>query len=194
MSDTQVSHDSVARPETEGLHRLVREVADLCQYPDEKIHSRVEGVLELVTEHLPEHQPQAEKFAEYVRQSSLSSLEEVYTGTFDYAADCALECGWHVFGESYDRGAFLVKMRVALERWNEPEFGLLPDHLHCLMRLLCHPLDFEERSQVMVVVGPALEKICKALESQGNPYHSLLLLAEGTVKGWCSKLPSGEKA
>ncbi len=44
------------------------------------------------------------------------SCEELYTRTFDLNPVCALEIGWHLFGEDYERGAFLVRMRDQLRR------------------------------------------------------------------------------
>ncbi len=55
-------------------------------------------------------------FAEHVKNSSQEEMEELFTRTFDINPVCALEVGWHLFGERYERGTFIVKIRQTLRR------------------------------------------------------------------------------
>ncbi len=101
-------------------------------------------------------------------------FEELYTQTFDLNPVCSLEVGWHLFGEEYARGAFLVRMREELRKHGIPEATELPDHLTYALRLVerMAPADAGEFSARYLV--PALDKMLAALEGKGNPYESVL--------------------
>ena len=51
------------------------------------------------------------EFVQYTGRASLHELEEAYTRTFDLNPSCSPEIGWHLFGEEYVRGLFMVRMR-----------------------------------------------------------------------------------
>ncbi len=70
---------------------------------------------------------------EALTERSVSELEELYTRTFDLNPTCSLEIGWHLYGEQYERGRFLVRCRDLLEELNIDEDGELPDHLSSLV-------------------------------------------------------------
>jgi nitrate reductase delta subunit len=76
------------------------------------------------------------EFAQKIDGLPVEALQELYTQTFDWNPDTTLDIGWHLFGENYDRGDFLVKVRGALRRWEVSESGELPDHLSNVLRLL----------------------------------------------------------
>ena len=65
-----------------------------------------------------------------------AGLEELYTRTFDINPVCSLETGWHLFGEDYNRGAFLVRMRGLLRQHGIEEGAELTDHLESALRVL----------------------------------------------------------
>ena len=46
------------------------------------------------------------------RGMSVEDLQELYTRTFDWNPDTSLEIGWHLYGENYERGEFLVEVRA----------------------------------------------------------------------------------
>ena len=69
-------------------------------------------------------------------QLGSTELEELYTRTFDINPVCSLEVGWHLFGEDYNRGAFLVRMRGLLREHGIEEGAELPDHLESVLRVL----------------------------------------------------------
>ena len=51
------------------------------------------------------------RFVKSVDGMALRDLEELFTRTFDINPQCTLELGWQLYGEDYNRGAFLVRMR-----------------------------------------------------------------------------------
>lgn len=112
-------------------------------------------------------------FRDFVNGNSLTDIEELFTTTFDMNKDTCLEIGWHLYGEDYNRGDFLVKMRQALQEFNIAESGELPDHLsHCLL-LLAALEPPEARIFAGSYISKALDKILSGL-NEVNPYFALL--------------------
>ena len=103
----------------------------------------------------------------------LADLEELYTRTFDFSPSCALEIGWHLFGEDYNRGAFLVRLREELARHGIQESCELPDHLTHVLPLLDRMRPDEAARFALACVTPAVEKMLAGLEGKQNPYEHL---------------------
>jgi nitrate reductase delta subunit len=100
-----------------------------------------------------------EELAERFRYPGDPAAQELYIETFEFNPKCTLELGWHLFGENYERGEFLVKMRAELRRHGIEETGELPDHLTHVLRLIGRM----EHGEAALLIGenvlPALEKI-----------------------------------
>lgn len=102
---------------------------------------------------------QMEDFARSIDGLSAEALQELYTQTFDWSPDTTLDIGWHLFGENYDRGDFLVKVRGALRTHGLAESRELPDHLSHVLQLLDR-MPVEERPEFAAkYVLPALDKL-----------------------------------
>ncbi len=117
---------------------------------------------------------------------SLESLQELYTRTFDLNPECSLEAGWHLFGEEYERGSFLVKMREELRRHGIPESTELPDHLTHALRLAARMEPGEARAFSEFIL-PAVDKMLAGLAGKNNPYEDVLkavraALAQGAAE------------
>jgi len=112
------------------------------------------------------------QIAELLRYPVESAMQELYVQTFEFNPACTLEIGWHLFGENYERGEFLVRIREQLRRHGIPESTELPDHLTHLLALIDR-LEHDEAEELAgQVLIPALAKIQKALE--GKPYEDLI--------------------
>jgi nitrate reductase delta subunit len=103
------------------------------------------------------------------------ALQELYTQTFDWNPDTTLDIGWHLFGENYDRGDFLVKLRDALRRHSVPETGELPDHLSHVLCLLDEMPPEERTAFAAEFVAPALEKIGNGVAKSESLFLPLVL-------------------
>ncbi|MBZ5702519.1 MAG: nitrate reductase molybdenum cofactor assembly chaperone [Acidobacteriia bacterium] len=101
-------------------------------------------------------------------------VQELFTRTFDLNPMCTLETGWQLYGEDYQRGEFLVRMREQLREYEVPESGELPDHLsHAL--LLLGKLEAEEAAEFASrYVLPALDKMRGAWKENRNAFALLL--------------------
>jgi nitrate reductase molybdenum cofactor assembly chaperone NarJ/NarW len=120
-------------------------------------------------------------FAAWAAGVDARELEEVYTRTFDLSAPCCLELGWHLFGETYKRGEFLVRMTVAARAHGVVPGTELADHLAVVLRLLGRlGPDEDARGLVEEAVLPAIEKMIAAVAD--NPYRGLLAAVETRLR------------
>ena len=113
-------------------------------------------------------------FVENVQALSLAEWEELYTHTFDLNPTTAPYIAYHIWGDSYKRGAFMAKVNRELQILNIEKDGELPDHLVPLLRYLdvIAPGDSTPPSDLMEIFEPGIEKMRKVLrkEEPDNPY------------------------
>ena len=119
-------------------------------------------------------------FAGKIRRMPLSGLQELYTTTFDLSPICALDLGWHLFGEDYKRGLFLARMRRELLLHGIPETRELPDHLSHALLLLARMGPAQGEEFASVIVGPAVERMLKCMPSD-NLFICLLQAAQELI-------------
>ena len=175
-------------------------LAGLLTYPDASFSRRLARCWELLGRDDSQATTHLTDFDVATRGCVLADLEEIYTRTFDFSPACALEIGWHLFGEDYNRGALLVRLREELARHGIQESCELPDHLtHVLPLLDCMTLA-EAARFAEACVAPAVEKILAGLEGKQTPYENVLhcLLAMMCAEfgsGVCGSgvAPAGEK-
>jgi nitrate reductase delta subunit len=112
---------------------------------------------------------------------STEALQELYVQTFEFNPACTLEVGWHLYGENYERGEFLVRMRSELRRYGIAESTELPDHLTHLLPLMAR-MDHDEAARLAgECLLPAIEKVRAAITGKENPYDSALALIEDAL-------------
>ena len=102
---------------------------------------------------------------------SLGEWEELHTRTLDLNPPAAPYVGYQIWGESYQRGAFLAKMNRALARGRGGpgrRAARSPGARSCATwRVPTEPLP-----ELVEVLGPALERMLAALRKAepDNPY------------------------
>lgn len=116
-------------------------------------------------------------FAEAASQLKSSQLQELFIRTFDLNPSCTLEIGWHLYGEQYERGEFLVDVRGLLRRAGVTEIGELPDHMLHVLPLVSRMSPPDAAKFSSRFLAPAVTKMAKALPDE-NPF-SLALAALG---------------
>ncbi|MEE8577846.1 MAG: molecular chaperone TorD family protein [candidate division Zixibacteria bacterium] len=146
----------------------------LLKYPEVGTTAVLENCLTALEESGSPALEPVSKFAEHARSSSLEELEELFTRTFDINPVCALEVGWHLFGERYERGTFIVKMRQTMRRLEIPESTELPDHLTHALEALGRMETEEANEFAHLFILPALKKMLDAQKGKENPYSSVL--------------------
>jgi len=120
-------------------------------------------------------------FGDAMRGLSTDQQQELYTRTFDLNPMCTLDLGWHLFGEQYERGAFMVRMRQALDRHCIVENGELPDHLSHLLQLAACLDPDAARALLDDALRPGLDKMLASLESADTPFKALLVTVRSVL-------------
>lgn len=128
----------------------------------------------------------AELVRAFVRETAgrtREEMEELYTRTFDLNPDASLETGWQLYGETYERGAYLVKTRALLRSCGIPESGELPDHLPGLLMAVGRLPDEEAASVCASYLRKSVGKMIASFADHTNPYLKLLQAAAIVIEG-----------
>jgi nitrate reductase delta subunit len=157
------------------VHRVALESwADILTYPGEEAGTRVLDRISAIKLAAPAAGERLSALEEFSTSRESAELEELFTRTFDSNAERALELGWHLHGENYARGAFMVRMRQMMRELSIPESCELPDHVSHLLTILARGDEDTFRAITRGVVLPALEKIEEGFKDEANPYHGVL--------------------
>jgi nitrate reductase delta subunit len=165
----------------ERLHEFDR-LAALLRYPGEGYQRAAERCVEALSESDSEAASLLGKFLERTQDCPVEELQALYTATFDLDPACSLEVGWHLFGENYERGEFLVKMRGELRRLGLSESTELPDHLTHVLEALARMEPEEAEEFVTACLFPALDKMCVALQGRSNLLENIVLAVVRTLE------------
>ena len=149
-------------------------LAGLLTYPDADYRLRLDECRHDLSDCVPEAASLLGQFIEQIAGLSVEELEELYTHTFDLNPVASLEVGWHLFGENYSRGEFLVLMRQQMRRLGVEETTELPDHLTLVLRTLARMPTREADRFTSRYVLPALEKMLAGLGGKNSPYRFVL--------------------
>lgn len=132
----------------------------LFAYPDEAYGDRAAACAAVTGS------AEMRKFANALAPLSTGRIQEAFIQAFDMNPNATLEIGWHLFGEQYERGEFLVNLRGRLRAAEIPETGELPDHLLHVLPLLERLEPEDARKFADTFVLPALEKIAAGLPNE----------------------------
>ncbi len=152
---------------------LCEALADVLAYPGRDYAERVLRYRDMAAVEAPAAVEQAEAFMANIEGKSLSELEERYIQTFDLNPLCSLDTGWQLFGEEYNRGLYMVRIRDEMRRLNIPETTELPDHLTNVWRVLGRMPEEDAISFAVCCLVPAVDKILGAVK-KGNAYRPLI--------------------
>lgn len=154
--------------------RLTREacqsLAALFEYPGADYHGKAERAAATLPGELREPM---EAFAGSLSGWDLARLEEAYIRMFDLNPDCTLDIGWHLFGEDYARGEFLVKLKAEHRKHGTEDPAELADHLPAVLRLLGEMPEEEAAQFTKSFLAPAMKKIRTNAKDE-SPYAGLL--------------------
>lgn len=145
-------------------------LSSLARYPGDDYFDHLNAALSA----MPSCEP-LRKFAALVAPESIRRLQEQYTRTFDLNPVCAPELGWHLFGETYERGAFLSRMRRELRKHNVVERSELPDHLACALELVARMDRDPGEEFVVACLSPAVHRMLRVLP-EANIFRPLLVV------------------
>jgi nitrate reductase delta subunit len=162
--------------------KLLNAFSRLLSYPEEHTVQTAELLYVLLQGELPKAAKDASKFGAFLEQHELWEVEESFTRTFDVNPACALEVGWHLFGEEYARGMFLVRMREELRKYGLEESVELPDHASHVLAVVAAMSDDEASRFVRACVQPAVEKMNDALKDKDSPYRHVITCLAAVIE------------
>jgi nitrate reductase delta subunit len=160
-------------------------LAAVLTYPDKNYLVAVQDAVRTAP---PEIEPRLQEFARELDGKDTLELQELFTITFDLNPVCSLELGWHLFGENYDRGLLLVKMRELLRQYGIAESGELPDHLAHALQLIARMDPQERHDFAAAIVLPALGKMLDAFRDKPNPYKKVLEAIKTQLRSLCPEV------
>jgi len=158
----------------------------LLTYPESDYPQRIEASVEVAPGDCRE---QLKQFAVQMRGLRTDQLQELFTQTFDLNPMCSLELGWHLFGENYERGLLLVRVREELRRHGLAESTELPDHLTHVLRLVARMEHGTAADFVAACVLPSVEKMLQAVRDKKNPFENVLLAVRSLLRSQFPEIP-----
>ncbi|MFB3922658.1 MAG: nitrate reductase molybdenum cofactor assembly chaperone [Terriglobia bacterium] len=164
-----------------GYAHLYEHFAKLLCYPDEDYIATGRLCRDAAKECCEEAKQKVGEFLSRMEGRPTEKLQELFVQTFDLNPVCVLEVGWHLYGDNYDRGAFLVRTRERLRRHNVQESSELPDHLTHILALLARMEADEASSFANESVAPALDKMLAGIAGKESPYEFLLTALRETL-------------
>ena len=164
--------------------------AKLLSYPDKDTKSVAETCQRLLSDSDDAAENSFNRFFESINGLSVETLQERYVETFDINPVCALEVGW---GEQYNRGEFLTKVRVDLRQNGISEMQELPDHLIHMLPLLGRVESDLSDEYCTDYVLPAVKKMCYGFKDKEILFYAFMVVLNKTLSLQCSQTSDGVK-
>ncbi len=167
---------SLSAAEPACVSRALGLVAASLDYPE---GSSAPGALDAAerTEDLaPEISAALRRLSSWLASAPPGGAEERYSGLFDLSPVCTLHLGYHLFGESYQRGALLSGLVVEMRKAGVVlRDGELSDYLPAVLRLLASlPAGEDRETLVDALLLPGLTRQIEALEGTDSPWADVL--------------------
>ena len=153
--------------------------ANLLDYPTPDTVEEALICADLLAQDYPESSELIRGFVDTVEDETLGRLEEIYTGTFDVNPTCFIFAGYMLFGESFNRGKFLVRLQKEYKNRDFDQGNELADHLGLMFKFLSI-LDPDEHLAQLLIKDCFLPVISKMHASfvedahKLNPYRQVL--------------------
>src|SRR5574338_954 len=143
-------------------------IANLFVYPEnERYKEKIKEVYTYLLKSLPESADALKQFIEYINDSSITEIQELFLRSFDLQAITTLDIGFILFGEDYKRGKLLVHLNEEHKKAGNNCETELSDHLPNLLRLLPKLKEDEMRNEIAtLLVLPAVAKMVSEFSSE----------------------------
>jgi len=161
---------------------LMELLARVMDYPGPETASAREELLALLDDWRPEAAELLRRHIAELADTSLYGQQERYAATFDVNPAVCLYVGYHLFGDSYPRGAFMSRLAGEYQKAGFTVERELPDHFPVVLRYVACSEAVDALELVDDAVVPALRTIVGAFEETSNPYAALLEAALRTFE------------
>lgn len=153
--------------------------ANLLNYPSPDIVSQALACADFLAQDYPEASEQIRGFVDSAEDVPLGRLEEIYTGTFDVNPTCFIFAGYMLFGESFNRGKFLVRLQKEYKKRDFDKGNELADHLALMFSFLSilEPNELLAQQLIRDCFLPVISKMFETFSEDAdklNPYRQVL--------------------
>ncbi|MBZ0168444.1 Nitrate reductase delta subunit [Candidatus Methylomirabilis lanthanidiphila] len=151
------------------LDRLGR----LLQYPDDDLPVAVREARALIGSIVPAADEELAAFELFVKDHNRDDWRQIYTDAFDLDPLFKIYIGYHLFGETYKRSHFLVKLNEHYADHGYDCAPELPDHLATVLRFLpsCDHETFRE-GLIMEGIVPSIKQMLGKSPASGPQENS----------------------
>lgn len=147
-----------------GLEHYIS-MSKLFDYPGEDYQDIVVELINGFSKNYPEASKELEKFLELL-PTKTSDLQELYSKSFEVQAVTSLDVGYTLFGDDYQRGEVLVRLKQEHTKVGNDMGRELADFLPNLLKLLPKIEDLEVRNEMAtMLIAPSVEKMMNEYES-----------------------------
>lgn len=153
----------VATESTTNQARILELFAELLEYPAPGVADLARECRGLVAPENPQAAALLAEFAAFVERTPHSTVEEIFTSTFDLNASCHPYVGYHMFGEAYKRSALMLELQDRFREHNFDPGVELPDHIAVLLRFMSLNPDAELTAEI------ARDALVPTLEPMTSP-------------------------
>lgn len=135
-------------------------IAEIFYFPEADYQEKVHRCMNMLQEHYPVLAFPFRPFIEFVEETTLDKIREIFMRTFDVQALCCMDLGYVLFGEDYTRGKILANLNKELHEAGIDCRGELADRLPNVLHLLSNLIDEELKAElVSYLLKPALKKM-----------------------------------
>ncbi len=113
-----------------------RKLAALLEYPQDGYPERVCEIRDSLAELYPVACEELDHFLKLLPVHNLTTMQELYTRSFDVQAMTTLDVGYVLFGDDYKRGVLLANLNSEYREANVDTGTELADHIPNLLRLM----------------------------------------------------------
>jgi len=152
--------------------KIINELSHILFYPDTEYKNHVQNCFDELKE-CDELSTIFTDFNTYVLKATQSEMEENFTYTFDMNPSHCLDIGWHLFGEDYKRGEFLVTMLNIMRTFDIEDTNELPDHIYHVLQVSNKMENNESELFLDEFLNPALKIINENMDEE-NRYFPVI--------------------
>jgi nitrate reductase assembly molybdenum cofactor insertion protein NarJ len=143
-----------------------RVLAALLEYPGAEYPQRVQQIRDSLEGLYPEACAELDRFLQLLPADNLTTMQELYTRSFDVQAMTTLDVGYVLFGDDYKRGVLLANLNSEYRAADLDTGTELADHIPNLLRLM-ELLEDEEvlHDLAYAILAPALLEMIREFSS-----------------------------